>query len=67
MRGRDSSWARHLRDTIESEMGNPIADWLLATPGLSEPAELTLNAEPGATALSMQVPLPSGASAIPTN
>lgn len=59
--------ARHLRDTIESEMGNPIAEWLLATTGLSEPAELILNAEPGATALSLQVRLPSGDSAISTN
>lgn len=47
--------ARHLRDTVEAEMGTPVANWMLNTPAPKEPVTLTFAAESGAPALSLGV------------
>lgn len=47
--------ARHMRDTVESEMGNSVAGWILGTRELEHPVNLLLEAGSAATVLNIQV------------
>ena len=49
--------ARHMRDAIESHMGDPVAQWMLATPELDQSTDLRFSAPPQAVALTVQ-PVP---------
>ncbi|MES2704995.1 MAG: AAA family ATPase [Verrucomicrobiota bacterium] len=48
--------ARNMRDTVESEMGNPVADWMLRTQKLDHSVSIILEAGSSATSLSVQAP-----------
>lgn len=43
--------ARHMRDAIESHMGDPVAQWMLSTESLENPTELRFTAPPQAVSL----------------
>ncbi|GAA5484027.1 hypothetical protein Hsar01_03265 [Haloferula sargassicola] len=45
--------ARHMRDAIETHMGEPVARWMLSTDKLHSPTELRFTAPPQSVSLSL--------------
>ncbi len=45
--------ARHMRDAIETHMGEPVARWMLSTKSLNSPTELRFTAPPQSVSLSL--------------
>lgn len=56
--------ARHMRDAIESHLGDPVAQWMLMTPSVEIPTELQFTAPPQTVSLLLQ-PVPKGAGVSP--
>jgi ATP-dependent Clp protease ATP-binding subunit ClpB len=56
--------ARHMRDAVEAHLGDPVAQWMLATPSIDKRTELHYTAPPQSVSLLLH-PVPKGSGTSP--